>query len=311
MLQNMDRLKIFYHIFSEKSIVAASNTLHVSQSAVSQSLQKLEDELKTPLFIRLHRKIIPTAAGEQLYEIVQSFMSEMDIYLEQLEHSKDVPSGELRIGSPPEFGKVYLSMIISEFRELYPEVTFSLKFGNPVNLLPLLREGRIDFILLDEFLAKSPFSGSLEAFLFEPVTREEIILACSKEYYQNIIKEDLSYDSLSKQNYISYSKDMQIINSWFKHHFSRSGSKFNNVMTVDNHEAVISAIMNHIGMGVVTSHLVKEDLESGRMIKITTSKPDIINTISLVQILDKVPVLAEKLFSQFLIGKIRSITAEK
>ena len=42
MLQNLDRLKVFYHVFSKKSVISAAKTLSVSQSAVSQSLQKLE-----------------------------------------------------------------------------------------------------------------------------------------------------------------------------------------------------------------------------------------------------------------------------
>ncbi len=46
------------------------------------------------------------------------------------------------------------------------------------------------------------------------------------------------------------------------------------------------------------------------MIKITTPEPDIVNTISLVQLLDKVPSLSEKLFSKFLISKIKSILTD-
>ena len=46
MLQNLDRLKIFYYVFDRKSVMRAAQDLHVSQSAVSQSLAKLENEIK-------------------------------------------------------------------------------------------------------------------------------------------------------------------------------------------------------------------------------------------------------------------------
>ena len=65
MIQNLERLKVFYYVFSEKSVVAASKTLHVSQSAVSQALQKLESEIKCPLFTRLHKRLVPTVAGDR------------------------------------------------------------------------------------------------------------------------------------------------------------------------------------------------------------------------------------------------------
>jgi hypothetical protein len=58
-------------VFSEKSVVGAAKALHVSQSAVSQTLQKLESEIKCPLFTRLHKRLVPTAAGERLFAIVQ------------------------------------------------------------------------------------------------------------------------------------------------------------------------------------------------------------------------------------------------
>ncbi len=310
MLENLDRLKIFYFVYHEKSIAGASERLYVSPSAVSQSIQKLEEELKTPLFTRLHKKIIPTDAGTRLFKLVESFMSELNIYLEDLAHSKETPSGELRIGSPPEFGKVYLSMMAAEFRKRYPEVTFKFEFGTPDILLPLLREGRIDFILLDDFLTKKPYDGNLHIFDFKPVTKEKIILACSDEYYEKHIKDDLSFETLIKQRYISYTDDRMLISRWFKHHFSKQSVKINCVMTVNDHEAVVSGILNHIGVGIISSHLVKNELESGKMIKITTPEPDIVNTISLVQLLDKVPTLSEKLFSKFLISKIKSILTD-
>jgi len=73
MLQSIDRLKVFYHVFDKGSVISAAKSLNVSQSSVSQSLQKLESEIKSPLFTRLYKKLVPTAAGERLFAtIIQS-----------------------------------------------------------------------------------------------------------------------------------------------------------------------------------------------------------------------------------------------
>ena len=147
MLQNLERLKVFFHVFSENSVVAAAKALHVSQSAVSQTLQKLESEIKTPLFTRLHKRLVPTAAGERLFAVVQPFMAELGACLKTLELAKGQPFGELRFGAPVEFGKTYLPAIIADFREQYPDVTFYLKFGDAGTLLPMVEKGQIDFAL--------------------------------------------------------------------------------------------------------------------------------------------------------------------
>lgn len=306
MLQSLDRLKVFYHVFSRKSVMAAAKTLNVSQSAVSQALQKLESEIKSPLFTRLHKKLVPTAAGENLFEIVRPFMEELDIYLRTLDKAKDQPFGELRIGSPVEFGKAYFPAIVAAFRERYPDVTFFLKFGAPDTLLPMLEKGRIDFALVDEFLTRNQFFGNLDIFHFEPVVEEEIILACSGEYYEKSIKKDHSFKNLVRQNFIIYRPNAPTIKVWFKHHFGQHNPNLHVVLTVDSHQAVIAAIRNHVGMGIIASHSVSEEIKSNQIIGINTSESEIINQISLVHLQDKIPTVSEKIFAKFLAEKFKS-----
>ncbi len=309
MLQNLDRLKVFYHVFSRESVIGAASTLHVSQSAVSQAVQKLESEIKSPLFIRMHKQLIPTPAGERLFAIVQPFMADLDVYLKALELAKDHPVGELRIGAPAEFGKTYLPSIVASFREQYEAVTFTIKFGDPEILLPLLKKGHVDFALVDVFLTEDTFVGNLGMYHFDPVVEEEVILACSKDYYEKFVGNDLLLASLLQQNFISYRKDLQTIKKWFKHHFSKPNVNVHSVLTVDSHEAVISAINHNVGMGVVASHLVKDELNNDQMIQISTSNLEIVNSISLVSLQDKVPTFTEKVFEKYFMEEI-NITKE-
>ena len=307
MLQNLERLKVFYYVFSEKSVVGAAKALHVSQSAVSQALQKLESEIKCHLFTRLHKRLVPTAAGERLFAIVQPFMAELGTCLKSLELSKNQPFGELRIGAPSVFGQTYFPAITAAFREQYPDVTFYLKFGLAGTLLPIVEKGRLDFALVDEFLIQNHFFGNLDIYHFTPIVAEEVILACSRQYYEKAVKKDHSFKNLSRQKFITYRRNAQSVKNWFRHHFGKPSVSSNIVLTVDSHPAIISAIRNHLGMGVVGAHIVKEDIQKGRIIPINTSKKKIINQISLVQLQDKVLTLAEKVFVKFLVEKIQSI----
>jgi DNA-binding transcriptional LysR family regulator len=307
MLQSLNRLEVFYHVFSKKSVISAAKTLNVSQSAVSQGLQKLESEIKTPLFTRLHKQLIPTAAGERLFAIVKPFMAELDICLKTLEKAKDQPFGELRIGAPVEFGKAYFPAIVAAFRKQYPDVTFYLKLGDQNTLLPMLKKGQIDFALVDVFQTQNQYFGNLDIYHFHPVAEEEIILACSKQYYEKSVKKDHSFKHLTRQNFITYRQDAQSIKTWFKHHFEKSNIPLQSVLTVDSHQAIISAIQHHVGMGIIASHLVSKEIQRGQIIGIKTSKSEIKNQITLTQLLDKFPALTEKIFQKFLLKKIELI----
>jgi len=119
------------------------------------------------------------------------------------------------------------------------------------------------------------------------------------------VKKDHSFNRLARQNFISYRHNAQTLKNWFRHHFGKFNVPFHVVLTVDNHQAIISAIHQHLGMGIVASHLVKEKIKNGQIISINTSKPEIINQISLVQLQDKIPTLAEKIFKNYLLDKIQ------
>jgi hypothetical protein len=53
-------------------------------------------------------------------------------------------------------------------------------------------------------------------------------------------------------------------------------------------------------MGVIATHIIQKDIRRGQIIPIKTEKKDIINRITLVQLLEKVPTLAEKIFISYL-----------
>lgn len=312
MLPDFNRLKVFYYIFLRNSVAEAAKELNVTPSAVSQSLNKLEEDLTVPLFIRLHKKLVPTLAGEELFKIIQPFITALERGLDAIVSRKKIPSGVLRIGAPIEFGKSYFPGLFAAFRELYPEVVFSMTLGDPARIFPLISSGELDFGLVDAFLTKEWISRDFGIYSIEPLIDEEVILACSKKYYDMKINGDHSYRNLVDKEFISYQKSSLPLVNWFKHHFNRYSMNLNRVMTVDSHQAVISGIKSHIGLGVIAAHIVAKELKDNDIVAIRTSRKDVINKISLVILQDKVPTLTERAFVNFMKTDIqRTGTARK
>ncbi len=293
---DLNKLKVFYYIYTYNSISGAAKELNVTPSAISQNLKNLEGEIKTRLFTRLHKKLIPTAEAKALIHILEPFFFELEEGLKNFIHGKKMPYGMLHLGAPVEFGKTYLPRIISQFRKEYPDVTFSLTLGNQETLLAMIAAGELDFAIVDLFLKQKSYANKINQYHVEAIINEEIILACSKSYYHQYIKDDLSLENLLRQNFISYDHNFLAINGWFKHHFGKQSVKINAVLTVDSIQAVLAAIENDIGLGVITSN----QMHTGGIIPITTSKKEIVNTISLIQLKDKVPTFTDKTFQIFL-----------
>ena len=304
MLPDLNRIKVFYFVFNSLSVALAARELNISPSAVSQALAKLEGELKVPLFTRLHRKLVPTAAGEQLFNIVSPFIRDLEKGIDTILRAKDIPSGMIRIGSPIEFGKSYFPGVFAAFRSKYPDVVFTMKLGDPAEIFSMISAGDLDFGLVDIFLTRDKGLRDLGQFAIDPLIDEEVILACSKRYYDREIKGDHSFENLVEKEFISYQKTSLTLRHWFKHHFNRFSIDLNRVMTVDSHQAVINGILHHIGMGVIAKHIVNNEINRGQIIPVHTGKKEVINKISLAQLQDKVPSLTEKTFIRFLVRDI-------
>ena len=296
MLPDFNRLKVFYYIYIENSIVAASRRLHLTQPAVSQQLQKLESELQASLCIRLHKKLVPTEAAKRLFVLVQPFVDNLQAGLEDIAQPLDRPAGLLRIGAPREFGKEYLPQLGHSFRQSYPDVRFRFCFDENAPLLDRLKNGDLDFVLLDVFMPKGQSLDAPHMFSIDSLVDEELILACSQDYYQTEIKRDHSFVHLARQRFVSDEDELMFLHHWFRHHFRKVPAKLNVVMTTNSHETVISGIRLGMGLGLTSTHLVYEDLSSGQVVPIMISKKNSICWISLVQLQDKVPSLTEKTF---------------
>ncbi len=297
MQHDLNRLRVFFHIYNCNSVSDAARELNLSQPAASQHLAKLEKELKVQLFTRIHKKLIPTSAGQLLHEAISPFLSGLPEILHGLRHPADVPYGLIRIGVPYEFGRAYLPEICHAFRQHYPGVRFSIRLGEPLPLLKLLRKGDIDFAVIDLVLATIQLmGGSTDLYSIDPLIDEELALICSEAYYDREIAGDHSYEKLIEKEYISDEHDDMFLKHWFSHHFKRSNVQPNVVLTVESHQACLRCVKLGMGLTTTSSHMVWREIVAGSIVPVTTITPNAINTISLVELQDKVPTITEKTF---------------
>lgn len=304
---DLNRLRVFYYVYTANSISAAAKLLNITRPAVSQQLKKFEQEVRMNLFVRLHKGLVPTSAGQQLFEASEPILKQLGIEIEKIQRGGAEPSGLLRIGAPTEYGQVQFPKIIAKFRKVYEKVTFSLFLGDPDKLIQMVRAGELDFALIDLFLTHGQFLENVAIYTITPLIDEEVVLVCSKDYAEKELNSDLTFKALLKADFISYQQNRLTIKTWFKHHYSKVNFSPKIVLTVDSVRAVVTAVESHAGLGVVPSHVIDKQLRQGTLVPIPYRKKEIINTISLLQLQDKIPTIADKKFQSFLIEKVGTI----
>jgi DNA-binding transcriptional LysR family regulator len=121
-----DKLRVFHAVAEAGSFTHASDTLHLSQSAISRQISGLEQNLKVPLFHRHARGLMLTEQGEDLYLTAHDVFHKVAMTEARLTESKEQPEGPLSITTTVGFGSVWLTPRIKEFMDLYPAIDVTI-----------------------------------------------------------------------------------------------------------------------------------------------------------------------------------------
>jgi DNA-binding transcriptional LysR family regulator len=166
---NLGRLRVLAEVIARGSFSGAAEALSYSQSAVSQSIARLEAETGATLIVRDRRGVRPTAAGATLVEHAEAIFAQVQAAETDLEAVLGLRGGRLRVASFPSAGATLMPLAVATFRERYPDVSLTLAEGEPEEIAPRLRAGEFDLALLFEFpgVRERPGAGLRTVSLLE------------------------------------------------------------------------------------------------------------------------------------------------
>jgi DNA-binding transcriptional LysR family regulator len=117
----ISQLEVFLAVAREGGFSRAAEKLYRTQSAVSQAVRKLEDEIGEPLFDRSTRDGVMTDAGQVLREYAERLLNLRENAREALGELRELQKGKLVVGAN-EFTALYLLRVLAEFRRLHPAI---------------------------------------------------------------------------------------------------------------------------------------------------------------------------------------------
>jgi DNA-binding transcriptional LysR family regulator len=166
---SLGRLRVLVAVVSHRSFSGAAEALSYTQSAVSQSIARLEAETGATLVVRDRRGVRPTAAGATLVEHAETILAQVDAAEADLAAVLGVRGGRLRVASFPSAGATLMPLAVANFRRGHPDVELSLAEGEPEEIAPRLRAGEFDLALLFEFpgVRERPGAGLRSVTLLE------------------------------------------------------------------------------------------------------------------------------------------------
>ncbi|MCI2047963.1 MAG: LysR family transcriptional regulator [Faecalibacterium sp.] len=163
----MTRYDVFCKVIETGSFTRAADVLGYSQSAVSQTVQALENELGAALLVRTKGGVRLTADGESFLPYIRAVCGAGQALDEKRREMQGLENSVIRIGTFTSVSRNLLPPLMQQFKALYPGAHFVLQQGEYTGIARWVQEGAVDF----GFVSPEAVSGLALA----PLYRDEML----------------------------------------------------------------------------------------------------------------------------------------
>ena len=166
---DLQKIQYFLAVVEHRSLSSAAQALRVSQPTLSRQMQAIENEFKTPLFVRGGRGMALTEAGQRLHVGFQGFERQLRSLKEDVAAALGEPSGEVAFGIPPSPRALIAVPLLERFARSCPRVMIRVVEETSGQLRDLIASGVLDVAIIN---AHEPGQGVVS----QPLGRERMVL---------------------------------------------------------------------------------------------------------------------------------------
>lgn len=188
------QLTYFVAIAEVGSFTEASRRCFLSQSAISQQIKVLEDELGTTLFVRTPHKVLLTESGEMLLPLARRVIECAEDCKERMADVNKMLCGELSIGMTYSM-ESYLRKYVIKFMAMYPKVKLNVYYKTIAELMKMLRHSELDLLFSIMVGDETEWVKSVPVLQYRHC-------AVMRDTHPLHDREELSFKDLSKQKII-------------------------------------------------------------------------------------------------------------
>lgn len=248
-------LRIFEAAASANSFSRAAEVLGMTQSAVSQQIRVLEEEVKTKLFDTQARPIQLTDAGRELLRHARSILAQVNIAADSLASLESQFRGQLHIGAiaPSNY---FVPSLMAAFRQRFPQIRMKLTMGKRDTLLAMLAEHRLDMVI-----GGSPPSETdveAEAFARHP----HCLVAAAGHPLTG--RRAMKWSELRDEPFILREAN-SATRKFLEHLLQAQGLQVNVNLELDGNETVKQAVMAGLGISFLSAHVFQLELQARKL----------------------------------------------
>lgn len=284
----MNSYYAFIKAIETGSFTKAAEELGYTQSAISQMVHSLEEELSTILILRSRTGISLTPDGEEFLPFIRNIYNSHRELLEKQKEMEGLQSGLIRIGTFSSVSCNWLPGLMKDFKKQYPSVHFELHQGGYTNISNWIKEGTVDFGFVNP--------EAVSKLTCIPLQEDEMLAILPKEHplsKQTIVSlKDLTKEPYILLDEIGLSEPLMV--------FQQNKLEPNIQFRVYDDYAIMSMIEKGLGISILPKLVLSRCPYN---IEIKAISPSVARTISLAYKDKKVLPIASRYFIDFIIER--------
>jgi DNA-binding transcriptional LysR family regulator len=279
----LESLHHFLLIAGHGTFTRAARLAHLSQPALTASMQKLEAELGARLFIRGRSGAELTAAGEALLPRARAALAAVEDARRAVAEIEGLRSGEVRLGAGATACTYLLPPALAAFREAHPGVRFLLREATTGEVMDALDAGELDLGVVTPKGEIAGAQGARGAADGEPWYVDELILVASPTIARSARASGAPFVTFGRG-----STTRELVDRYFP-----SAAI---VMELGSIAAVKGNVRAGIGVALVSRSAVETDLALGKLVQVPHPATPIMRPLHLVHRgIDRLPPAAAAL----------------
>ncbi|HCU69289.1 MAG TPA: LysR family transcriptional regulator [Desulfomicrobium sp.] len=256
------KIEAFSKVYENRSFSRAGKELYLSQPTISAHVAALEQELEVQLFDRIGRTVVPTKAGDVLYQHAKRIFEASELAISEIRKLQDRITGKLNLGGSTIPANYILPPLLARFWQTYPEVIMDLHIGDTEDIVSRVR---------DNALMLGVVGGHFEApdLHFEPIATDSLMLVMTpalKERYAHLGAEELLRSLPWVMREEGSGTRMAMAASLAG--FSIDVNSLRTVMMVRNAGAMARCLSAGMGAAITSAITVAPELRSGQLVSV-------------------------------------------
>ncbi|MEU7219371.1 LysR family transcriptional regulator [Nocardia iowensis] len=262
----LDVLRTFLAVYRTGTFTGAAKLLAVTQPTVTNHIGALERQLGRELFERTAVGVTPTAYAHEMAAAFGDQLDQIDrFFLDEIAEAGIVRT--IHLGGPAEFTTSCLIPALAPYGDQLPRI--EMEFGDFAELIAALTSGRLDLVV-------STLRPRDEAVLARPIADEEFWLVCAPQLAPAI----LDLDSIRQLPVVTYHRSLPIVRRYWTTIFGELPDLRLRAV-LPNLFALQAAVVHGLGMSVLPSYLVHDQVAAGNLVRLDTTDIAPLNTLYL------------------------------